>query len=197
MSTRRSSNGRSPHACARLVRAALLVSFLALAGARAHAQVWSGSFPLDGAQTVPPSGSSASGTGSVTLDVATNRLTWNIGFGGLSRVLAVYFSAAPEGATGPTQMQLPPFSPIVGSTIVTPAQAADLMAGRWYVNVHTQLHPPGEIRGQVLLRAPVAVPVGLPAGILAALGVAAVGIGLAHRRRRPTSPCSLDAGPRS
>ena len=29
------------------------------------------------------------------------------------------------------------------------AQAADLMAGKWYFNVHTEAHKPGEIRGQV------------------------------------------------
>jgi hypothetical protein len=32
---------------------------------------------------------------------------------------------------------------------LTDAQAADLLAGRWYVNVHTDANKPGEIRGQV------------------------------------------------
>jgi hypothetical protein len=37
----------------------------------------------------------------------------------------------------------------VGTTVLTDAQAADLLAGRTYVNVHTSVHPPGEIRGQI------------------------------------------------
>ena len=33
--------------------------------------------------------------------------------------------------------------------VINVAQMADLLAGRWYVNVHTAAHPGGEIRGQV------------------------------------------------
>jgi hypothetical protein len=40
-------------------------------------------------------------------------------------------------------------NPFEGTAILTDAQAADLLAGRWYVNVHTAAHPEGEIRGQV------------------------------------------------
>ena len=43
-------------------------------------------------------------------------------------------------------------SPIKGEATLTDAQAADLLAGRWYVNVHTRAHPGGEIRGQVGVR---------------------------------------------
>jgi len=35
---------------------------------------------------------------------------------------------------------------------LTPAQAADLLAGRWYVNIHTARYPGGEIRAQVTPR---------------------------------------------
>jgi CHRD domain len=40
-------------------------------------------------------------------------------------------------------------SPAEGSATLTDAQAADLTAGRLYVNVHTAANPGGEIRGQV------------------------------------------------
>ncbi len=36
-----------------------------------------------------------------------------------------------------------------GKATLTDAQAADLMAGRWYVNIHTAANKGGEIRGQV------------------------------------------------
>jgi len=32
---------------------------------------------------------------------------------------------------------------------VTPEQLADLLAGKWYVNLHTANFPAGEVRGQV------------------------------------------------
>jgi hypothetical protein len=40
-------------------------------------------------------------------------------------------------------------SPTAGSTTITGAQGADLVAGLWYVNIHTAANPGGEIRGQV------------------------------------------------
>ena len=41
-------------------------------------------------------------------------------------------------------------SPFKCSATLTPEQMADVLAGRWYVNVHTPNHPPGEIRGQLV-----------------------------------------------
>jgi len=41
-------------------------------------------------------------------------------------------------------------SPITGETTLTAAQAQQFVAGEWYVNVHSQNHPGGEIRGQVM-----------------------------------------------
>jgi CHRD domain len=40
-------------------------------------------------------------------------------------------------------------SPIEGSATLTDAQAADLKAGRLYINIHTAQNKGGEIRGQV------------------------------------------------
>lgn len=39
---------------------------------------------------------------------------------------------------------------IFGSVVFSPAQAADLLAGLNYVNVHTAVYPGGEIRGQLI-----------------------------------------------
>jgi len=40
-------------------------------------------------------------------------------------------------------------SPAEGSATLTDAQAADLAAGKYYINIHTAANPGGEIRGQV------------------------------------------------
>jgi hypothetical protein len=41
-------------------------------------------------------------------------------------------------------------SPITGTATLTDVQAADLAAGKWYVNVHTAANRGGEIRGQIV-----------------------------------------------
>ena len=41
-------------------------------------------------------------------------------------------------------------SPMEGSATLTDAQAAELAAGKWYINVHTDANKGGEIRGQVV-----------------------------------------------
>jgi hypothetical protein len=40
-------------------------------------------------------------------------------------------------------------SPIKGKATITADQAKDLLAGMWYINIHTKENPGGEIRGQV------------------------------------------------
>jgi hypothetical protein len=43
-------------------------------------------------------------------------------------------------------------SPLTGVATINQTQAADLLAGRWYINLHTPNNPGGEIRGQVVRR---------------------------------------------
>jgi hypothetical protein len=43
----------------------------------------------------------------------------------------------------------PAASPFEGSATLNDAQANELLAGKWYVNVHTEANKGGEIRGQV------------------------------------------------
>jgi hypothetical protein len=79
-------------------------------------------------------------------------LTYNVTYEGLSgpAVAAHIHGPAAPGANGPPVV---PFanaaSPITGTATLTDAQAADLAAGKWYVNVHTAANKGGEIRGQI------------------------------------------------
>ena len=45
-------------------------------------------------------------------------------------------------------------TPITGQATLTPEQSRQFAAGDWYINIHTQTHPDGEIRGLVLTPQP-------------------------------------------
>jgi CHRD domain-containing protein len=80
-------------------------------------------------------------------------LTWTVTFDGLTGAptAAHFHGPAEAGKTAGVVVLIGnnPASPATGSATLTDAQAADLLAGRWYVNVHTPTNRPGEIRGQV------------------------------------------------
>ena len=112
---------------------------------------------LSGAQQVPAVETPGSGSADLTYDPATRALTWSITFTGLSApaTMAHIHGPAAAGKNGPVVIWLsnkgtPPASPIKGEATLTPEQAQELMAGDLYINVHTQAHPGGEIRGQLL-----------------------------------------------
>jgi CHRD domain len=108
---------------------------------------------LKAANEVPPNDSKANGTAEATFDTATRNLSWTVNYSGLSGPSAGAHFHGPGEAGKNAGIVLPfanPASPIKGSATLTEAQAADLLAGKWYVNVHTAANPGGEIRGQML-----------------------------------------------
>jgi hypothetical protein len=123
------------------------------------AQADSASFkvPLNGAQCVPAVDTGGSGTAELKYDPATRVVTWNITYSGLSSpsTMAHFHGPAKQGQNASPVIWLstqgsPPANPITGTATLTPEQAQQFSAGEWYVNVHTQSHPAGEIRGQVI-----------------------------------------------
>jgi hypothetical protein len=107
---------------------------------------------LRGSAEVPPVNVPGSGSATVTLDKATKTLSWTVTYGGLTGpVRAAHFHgpAAPTANAGIVVPITVSASPMSGSAQLTDAQMADLLAGRWYVNIHTAAHPGGEVRGQV------------------------------------------------
>jgi len=106
----------------------------------------------------PTGGSPGFGSGTFQLDTATGLASFNITFGGLSApetVSHVHGPANPCGGPPPVTAGvvygLPLGSPKIGnSPVLTAVQQADMIAGKHYVNIHSQTCLGGEIRGQIL-----------------------------------------------
>ncbi|MBN8990883.1 MAG: CHRD domain-containing protein [Rhizobiales bacterium] len=108
---------------------------------------------LDGKSEVPPNTSAGTGTADIDYDAASKKLSWKVTYSGLSgpATAAHFHGPAEAGKNAGVAVPIanPGTSPIEGSATLTDAQAADLVAGKYYVNIHTAANPGGEIRGQV------------------------------------------------
>jgi hypothetical protein len=106
---------------------------------------------LKGATEVPPTASKGSGSVTATYDTASKKLSWKGSYKDLSGPATMaHFHSGEAGKNGPVVVPITPnTSPFEGSATLTDAQAAELAAGKWYVNVHTDANKGGEIRGQV------------------------------------------------
>lgn len=111
---------------------------------------------LRGANEVPANASAATGSVDAVLNKDTNLFRWKVNFSGLSgpATAAHFHGPAAVGANAGVVLPWtgPITSPLDGSATLTPAQASDLIAGRWYANIHTAAHPGGEVRGQMTVR---------------------------------------------
>ena len=108
---------------------------------------------LSATNEVPPNSSQASGSVDAVLNKDTNLLRWKVKYTGLTGPATAghFHGPAVAGANAGVALPWPGVmsTPSEGSATLTAAQAADLMAGRWYANVHTAANPGGEIRGQM------------------------------------------------
>lgn len=111
---------------------------------------------MSSANEVPVNSSTGSGTASGTYNATNNTLSYNISWTGLTGTATVghFHSPALAGANA---------SPLIhfnlvnngsagtatGVATLTEAQEADLLAGKFYSNIHTAANTGGEIRGQV------------------------------------------------
>ncbi len=107
---------------------------------------------MDGKSEIPANSSAGTGSLTANFDTTSKKLTWKGSYSGLSGpVTAAHFHgpAEPGKNAGVAIPITPNASPFEGSATLTDAQAADLLAGKWYVNLHTEANKAGELRGQV------------------------------------------------
>jgi hypothetical protein len=105
-------------------------------------------FPLEGEQETPPVDTEFSGRCIATLD-AGSRLSLTC-VHDIPETTAAHIHIGPRGDPGPIDIGLGDgMSPIRGQFQLNAFQLQFLLAGNYYVNVHTAAHPPGEIRGQM------------------------------------------------
>jgi len=107
---------------------------------------------LKGASEVPPVDSKGAGSVTATFDTASKKLSWKGTVSGLSGpATAAHFHSGEAGKNGGVAVPIAGADKgsFEGSATLTDDQAAELMAGKWYVNVHTAANKGGEVRGQV------------------------------------------------
>lgn len=111
---------------------------------------------LRGGNEVPPNASTAGGSVDAVFDKKTSLLRWKGSYTGLSGPATGghFHGPAAIGANAGVVVpwKNPIASPLEGSATLTSAQAEDLIAGKWYANIHTAAYPGGEIRGQMTAR---------------------------------------------
>jgi Cu/Zn superoxide dismutase len=107
---------------------------------------------LTSAQENPPNNSTALGAATVLVDTVANEAKIYVVFAGLSAAEAgahVHGPADPGQDAG-VKFGLPPGNPKVATWNYNEADEPDLLAGRMYINIHSNSFPAGEIRGQLV-----------------------------------------------
>jgi hypothetical protein len=133
--------------------AGVALAAMAASGTPALAETVKLTANLDGAQQSPPVTTDGKGSADMSFDTDTKKLEWTVEYSGLSEAPAAGHFHGPAdpgtnaGVAIPFEGDLA--SPIKGSATLTDAQAADLLAGKYYINLHTPANKGGEIRGQV------------------------------------------------
>ncbi len=118
---------------------------------------------LTGAQETPAVTSTGTGTAKLVFDPALKTIkydmTWTLG-SSTATTTNMHFHGAEDGsdlkssgvAIGITGFTTANTGTISGTTVpLTDVQVAQLLAGKWYLNIHSSTVPGGELRGNIKL----------------------------------------------
>jgi CHRD domain len=134
-----------------ILAGAVLSAALFISGA--HAQEATFKIDLKGSNEVPANASKGTGTAVVTYNPGSRLLSWKVTYSGLTgpATMGHFHGPAELNTNAPVVIAFAKVdSPIEGSATLTDAQAADLAAGKYYINIHTAENKGGEIRGQAV-----------------------------------------------
>jgi CHRD domain-containing protein len=109
---------------------------------------------LNGSQSTPPVDTAATGTGHLTLN-PDDTITCSLTTTGLTGGTDGHIHLAEAGVAGQLKVLLVGgptdwSCPTAPAHVLTPSQKAALLDGRLYMNVHSTVHPEGDIRGQLV-----------------------------------------------
>ncbi len=119
------------------------------------------SVQLSGANETPPVASTGTGTANITFDknkkTITYTVTWQLGDPG-STTTDMHFHGSEDGSdlkSSPVVVPITGFSTGNSGTVsgttreLSDAEVNQLLSGKWYVNVHSSVAKPGELRGNI------------------------------------------------
>jgi len=116
-----------------------------------QAQTVSLTAQLLGSHTVPQTKSDAFGEGQFSYDSQSGKLEYYLTYDGTTPTRIDLHGPAKPNENGPAFLSFPvSASPVSGTAMLTKVQAEAVLAGTAYVDMHSQVYPDGEIRGQVV-----------------------------------------------
>ncbi len=116
---------------------------------------------LSGAQETPAISSTGTGTAMLVFDPVAKTINYNISWtlgSSSATTSAMHFHGADDGsdlkssgvALGITGFATGSSGTVSGTTVaLTDVQVAQLLAGKWYLNIHSSTVPGGELRGNI------------------------------------------------
>lgn len=110
---------------------------------------------VNGANEKPTSNTStAVGSFVGNLNTTTRVLSYTVAYSGITPTAGHLHRVTAANGTGPVDIPLPSLtSPIIGTTAALAQSKVDsMLAGFYYVNLHTAAYPGGEIRGDIKKR---------------------------------------------
>lgn len=124
--------------------------FLAASVSGASAEAISLHALLVGGTNIPKTASEGFGEAQFTYDGATRRLEYYVSYDGVAPTKIDLHGPAGPAETAAALLTIPMSgSPISGAATLTPEQADLLLAGKLYIDMHSQAYADGEVRGQI------------------------------------------------